>query len=1116
MYEQSAPADAVLAHLALEPASSFSIPREECIGSSDCQRKRPPRAAPADAALCGQLSPLFWREKSKNQLESQPHTARAWPDAERHQNMAGSDEVPLLPLGSGAEHVRGYGAISSDVEKGGRGDGKGSIGVEIQRGGSTGSKLARATIRVGGMTCASCVGTVEAALRATEGVRSASVALITETAEVEFDSSVVGASALAEEVEDVGFDATVEKVQAVSASPGEDSMRALRLATAPGRAGDLSLFLNGTIARVHGVVRCAVLDDDSSTVQVQYDQDVVGPRDIFDRFAAGGFNPDVKSAGTESSLADRQKSDIKMWKLRLLISLTFTLPCVAIMLWMQFAMPSSPLRRALVAPGISFARIGDLAMWALATPVQFVSGGPFYTKAIKGLRRCNLDMAFLVAMSTSAAYFTSALFLALQAAGVRDATECPMFFDTSTMLVTFVLLGKYLESVARSRTTDALGHLMALTPETAVVVGTSMADSPDFKLSKKERTVPSALLQRNDVVRVVPGARVPADGVVVSGTSATDESMLTGESTPVTKEPGSVAVGGTLNLEGMLLVRVTGVGQDTALCKIVKLVSEAQNSKPSIQAYADTVSRWFVPSVAIVALITFSAWLAAGLAGAVPAEWNDGTVPNPWILALNFGMAVLVIACPCALGLATPTAIMVGTGVAAKAGILIKSGEALETASTLSAVVFDKTGTLTRGQPAVTDWWTAGDRKGAGTATVNEAGAHILALVASAERASDHPVARAIIKHAENQNLRLFSPTDSTSKPGFGLSCSVAGRRVHVGSERYMVEVGAAVDSEAQAVARALEADGKSLSFAAVGGMYGLESKSDAKTVSAPTEPPRLVAIVGLSDVLKPNARGVVAALQRSGLDVYMVTGDSEPAARAVARQVGIPASRVRAGVLPGGKSTAVRALQSGGAAVAMLGDGINDAPALAQADLGVALAAGTNVSMEAADMVLVNDSLEDLLVALHLSRFILTRIRWNLLWALGYNVLGIPVAAGVLFPVLHVRLPSAVAGLLMALSSVSVVTSSLLIKTYQKPKFLHPETASARDATVVSPLPLPALPATSCSCDPGVRPEKNTERVDVASKVIRQLRADCAVGKGQQCQCKGECKCRGCCGNPP
>ena len=616
-----------------------------------------------------------------------------------------------------------------------------------------------------------------------------------------------------------------------------------------------------------------------------------------------------------------------------------------------------------------------VTLLALATPVQFWVGGSFYQAAWAALKHKSADMSTLIALGTTAAYAYSAAVAFLPQAFIHLGVGTHVYFDTAVMILALIVLGRLLEARARGQTSEAIRKLMGLQARTARVWrGANTVD------------IPAGEVAIGDLVLVRPGENVPVDGDITDGRSTLDESMLTGESLPVDKTVGDAVFGGTLNRTGSFTLRAERVGRDTVLAQIVRLVEEAQGSKAPIQRLADGVARVFVPAVMAVAVLTFGAWLVWGPAPAI-------------VFALLNFVAVLIIACPCALGLATPTAIRVGTGKGAELGILFKSGPALETAHMLQTVVLDKTGTLTQGEPSVTD---VASHNGF---TESE----VLRLAASAERASEHPVAQAIVAAAHAGGLELEPVSGAEAVPGLGMSATVGSQPVWIGNQAFMRQADIAL-GKLHEIAERLAGDGRTPVYVALN-----------RTAAG---------VIGVSDTLKPHAREAVGALRQLGLEVLMLTGDHRRSAEAVARQVGIDS--VLAGVLPDQKAAQVKRLQSQGKRVAVVGDGINDAPALAQADVGIAIGTGTDVALSAADVSLISGDLRGIGTAMRLSRRTMRTIRQNLFWAFIYNLLGIPVAAGILYPVFGVSLNPALAAGAMALSSVSVVFNSLLLRRFR------------------------------------------------------------------------------------
>ncbi len=613
-------------------------------------------------------------------------------------------------------------------------------------------------------------------------------------------------------------------------------------------------------------------------------------------------------------------------------------------------------------------------LWLLTTPVQFWVGGQFHVAFLRELRHRTTSMNTLVSIGTNAAYFFSVAVTlwphAFMAAGAMP------YFEASALLMTFLVLGRWLEARARGGTSEAIRRLVALQPRTA-----RLAEPGG------ERDVPIGEIVPGDLLRVRPGERIAVDGLVVEGASSVDESMLTGESLPVERGPGAPVVGGSINRTGTFTFRATRVGRDTVLARIVRLVEDAQGSKASIQRLADRVASVFVPVVLGIAALTFAAWM---LWGPAPAFFH----------ALTNAVGVLVIACPCALGLATPTAVMVATGRGAELGVLIRSAEILELLHRTHTVVLDKTGTLTMGRPVV-------------TAVVPAAGIEadlVLALAAAVEQGSEHPLGEAIVTAAKSRGLALPPVREFRALPGQGVEALIERGRVLLGNRRLMDERGVELGDALAEPARRLAQGGQSVVYVAVAG-----------------EPHGLIAV---ADVLRPEALAAVAALRGMGMDVIMLSGDAQSTAAAIARQAGI--DRVHAEVLPEQKATEIRRLQADGRLVAMVGDGINDAPALAQADVGLAMSSGTDVAIEAADVTVMRDDLRGVIAAIELSRRTMRVVKENLGWAFGYNLVLVPVAAGMLYPIWGIQLSPILAGLAMALSSVSVVTNSLRLGRFR------------------------------------------------------------------------------------
>nr|QBM01070.1 putative copper-exporting P-type ATPase [uncultured archaeon] len=612
-------------------------------------------------------------------------------------------------------------------------------------------------------------------------------------------------------------------------------------------------------------------------------------------------------------------------------------------------------------------------LFALATPVQFILGYRFYTGTWAALRNWAANMDTLIAIGTSAAYAYSAL-----ATFFPSSFDAKLYYDTSAVIITFILLGKYLEAVTKGKASEAIRKLIGLQAKTALVVRNG-----------KEQKIPIEELRIGDIFIVKPGQKIATDGIVSGGSSHVDESMITGESMPASKKEKDKVIGATINKSGMLRVKATRIGSDTMLAQIIRLVEDAQGSRAPIQRLADKVSGIFVPIVMAIAMLSFLFWylVAPGFMA----------IASPFLFAFTVFVGVLIIACPCALGLATPTAIMVGTGRGAENGILIKNAEALETARKLTTIVFDKTGTLTTGKPEVTDIVALGKKHGEND---------VLGFAAIAEKGSEHPLAEAVLSKAKSRKIAVRHPGAFEAVHGMGVVARYKSHRICVGNSRMLARFRMKISSDAEKKIRELESQGKTTVIVGVN--------------TAP------IGLIAIADTLKESSKEAVAALHAMGKEVVMITGDNERTAKAIAAQAGI--GRVIAGVLPQDKEAEIRKLQKEGKVVAMVGDGINDAPALAASDVGIAIGAGTDIALETGSIILVKNDLRDVVKAITLSAHTLRKIKQNLFWAFFYNAAGIPIAAGVLYPFAGFLLNPMIAGAAMALSSVSVVSNSLLL----------------------------------------------------------------------------------------
>ncbi|MFS8034729.1 putative P-type Cu(+) transporter [Helianthus anomalus] len=852
---------------------------------------------------------------------------------------------------------------------------------------------------IGGMTCAACVNSVEGILRKLNGVSRAVVSLPTSLGEVEYDPLIISKEEIVNAIEDAGFDASFVQ------SSEQDKI----IFGVVGVMSELDAqTLEGILCNLKGVKQFG-FSRLSKELDVLFDTEILGPRSLVDaivRESSGRFQLHVKNPFTRMVSQDEEESS-KMYRL-FTSSLLLSFPIFL----MRFICPHIPLLYALLLKRCGPFQMGDWLNWILVTLVQFVIGKRFYIAAFRALRNGSTNMDVLVALGTTAAYVYSVYALLY---GAITGFWSPTYFETSAMLITFVLLGKYLESLAKGKTSDAIKKLVELVPATALLL---VKDKGGKNVG--EREIDALLIQPGDVLKVLPGTKVPVDGHVVCGSSYVNESMVTGESAPVLKEVDSLVIGGTINFHGLLHVQATKIGSDTVLSQIISLVETAQMSKAPIQKFADYVASIFVPTVVGLSFLTFLAWYISGYLGAYSDEWLPVN-GNHFDFALMFAISVVVIACPCALGLATPTAVMVATGVGANNGVLIKGGDALERAQKVQYVIFDKTGTLTQGKATVTtvQVFTEMDR------------GDFLRLLASAEASSEHPLAKAILeytrhfqffeasKDSEHQNdgsamsAWLLDVFDFHAVPGRGVQCLIDGKPILVGNRSLLTENGIEIPTHVE--------------------NFVVDLEENAKTGILVAYDSELIGAVGVADPLKREAAVVVEGLKKMGVRPIMVTGDNWRTARAVAKEVDI--QDIRAEVMPAGKADVIRSFQKDGSIVAMVGDGINDSPALAAADVGIAIGAGTDIAIEAADYVLMKNNLEDVITAIDLSRKTFTRIRLNYVFAMAYNVISIPIAAGVLFPWLRLKLPPWVAGACMALSSVSVVCSSLLLRRYRKPR---------------------------------------------------------------------------------
>ncbi|PRX11259.1 UNVERIFIED_ORG: Cu+-exporting ATPase [Martelella mediterranea] len=816
---------------------------------------------------------------------------------------------------------------------------------------ATAGKVQHLVLPVSGMTCASCVSSVERVVRKLDGVDTVSVNLATETADVALADRKAKANVVAA-IEKAGYGVPLETIKI-----GVGGMTCASCVASVERA----------LSRVPGVLEAKVnLATEQATVAVDKATTLSTVEAAIEK---AGYEPRRLGAetGALSTQEDAREKERAALKRDLLTAFVFTLPLFILEMGSHFI----PAFGTALTSAVGVYPL-HVFYFVLATIVQFGPGRRFYRHGIASFRRLSPDMNALVMLGSTAAwgYSTFATFLPQ----IFPEGAAQVYFESSAVIITLILLGRFLEAKAKGRTSAAITHLLGLQPKTARV-----------ERDGEQVDVPIEELKLGDVVVVRPGEKVAVDGVVVSGTSYVDESMISGEPVPVAKTTDDVVTGGTINKTGTFTFKASAIGADTVLARIVKMVENAQGAKLPVQALVDKVTAWFVPAVLLAAAITFVIWMVFG--------------PSPALsFALVNAVAVMIIACPCAMGLATPTSIMVGTGRAAEIGVLFRNGEALQTLKDTKIVAFDKTGTLTEGRPVVIDVVTADgfDRN------------TVLGLAAAVEQGSEHPLAEAVLTTVKDKGLDIAKTADFSAVPGFGVSATVNGSKVNVGARRFMVREGVdtqVLDGDAERLAE----NARSLLFVAVDG--------------------KAAGVIGVADPVKPSAKAAIAALHAAGLKTAMISGDNRKTAESIAREVGI--DTVVADVLPDGKVEALEKLKAGHGAIAFAGDGINDAPALAAADTGIAIGTGTDIAIETADVVLMSGELSGVVSAISLSRAVMRNIAQNLFWAFAYNAVLIPVAAGILFPVNGTLLSPMLAAGAMGLSSVFVLSNALRLKRF-------------------------------------------------------------------------------------
>lgn len=877
-----------------------------------------------------------------------------------------------------------------------------------------------------GMTCATCVNTIESLVAPVPGIKGISVNLMAKRAVVHHFSDLISPTEIADRISDIGYTAAVLRPPSAGSvsfllGPIDKSLN-LALDAAPSLEtlpGVVSVF-----KRPHEDLTS------SSIISVEFDPSVTSARQLMRHLRSFSQTTSVSLFKQLSSSVEALKrtEEIAYYRSRFIISLFFAIPVFVLgMLLMWIDPAKQAIMKVKIVGGVN---ISGLLQFLISTPAQFWLGAGFYRHAWIGLRNLRPTMDLLIALGTSAAYFYSVFVLVMQIA--NPMFEGDSFFEVAVILICFVLLGRFLENNGKGKSSDAILKLMKLQANTAIVV--------DFDESTKEITgdidgevVDTDLVQVGDVLRVPPGASIPVDGVVVLGNSNVNEAMISGESMPQKRSEGSSVIGGTMNMNSVLYVKATKVGADTALSKIVQLVEDAQAQKPEIQKMTDRLSGVFVPIVVAIAVIDFGIWMLVFRFATLPDHFIPETT-SPFVFSLLLAISVLVIACPCGLGLAAPSAIMVGTGLAAKYHILIKGGLAIEKGHQVDVVLFDKTGTLTIGQPTVT---IAKRLRAHSSSKKGSKGNHVLskaeflAILASAEMSSEHPIGKAIFSYAKDgfETLQgdrtqvwpcVVQPKRFKAISGRGITCKINKKRVLMGNRALFEEHAIDLDEHLEKRFQKLESEGKTLLLVGYAG--------------------QLVGYIAVADQLRPEAVEIAKQLRRRNIRMGIVSGDNERTVNHIAQALGVD-DLVFSQVLPQDKKKIVERCQrerrhgsSSSSTVAFVGDGINDSPALAQADVGVAIGTGTDVAIEAASIVLMRSDLRDILVMIDIVRKTYNRIRWNLFFAFVYNGVGIPLAAGVLYPAVRVALPPWFAGLAMALSSVSVVVSSLLLRFY-KPK---------------------------------------------------------------------------------
>lgn len=815
--------------------------------------------------------------------------------------------------------------------------------------------MAKEILDITGMTCASCAKAVERHVGKVEGISSVNVNIATEKMTVEFDDTKADKSKIKDAVIKAGY----------GVKESDESIREISLPIAGMTCASCVRAVERAIGKLDGIREVSV-NLATEKARIVYYPSKIRLSQIRDAISRAGYEPlEIENTNQADYEKAHRENEIKILRVKFLISALFTLPLFYIAMGHMVGLPLP----RIIDPNYNPLNFG-LIQLLLVIPAM-AAGYKFYTIGFTRLLRREPNMDSLIAVGTAAA-FLYGVYAIIQILNGNEHYSKDLYFETTGVIITLILLGKHLESITKGRTSEAIKKLMGLAPKTAIVIHEG-----------KEMVIPVDEVEAGDIILVKPGEKIPVDGEVVEGRTSVDESMLTGESIPVEKNPGDRVVGASINKNGTIRFKATKVGKDTVLAQIIKLVEDAQGSKAPIAKMADIIAGYFVPIVMAIAIIAGIGWFITG---------------QTLVFSLTRFISVLVIACPCALGLATPTAIMVGTGKGAEYGVLIKSGEALEITHRIDTIVFDKTGTITEGKPVVTDIIT--------TEIIDET--ELLLLAASGEKGSEHPLGEAIVNSAIERNLDLVAVESFEAIPGQGIEVEIKGRRIMLGNKKLMED--RKVEITLQSESDRLAEEGKTPMFIAI----------DDK----------LAGIIAVADVMKAASKKAIESLHKMGIEVVMITGDNKRTAGAIARQVGI--DRVLAEVLPHDKANEIKKLQSEGKKVAMVGDGINDAPALAQADIGIAIGSGTDVAMESADIVLMRSDLMDVPAAIQLSKQTIRNIKQNLFWAFAYNTAGIPIAAGVLYLLGGPLLNPMIAAGAMAFSSISVLMNALRLKRFK------------------------------------------------------------------------------------